>query len=175
VAAAALLVAGILAMPRVTLAAEMQNPPAAQNQAAPGQPATGNSMGQRNSPESVDQRIDSLKSKLQITASEESDWNAVAASMRENAQKLTSLIDEVQSEKTAQSRTAVQDLKTYERFARAHEEGLQKLTAAFSRLYEAMPAAQKKTADDVFNSWQQRHEMHQTGERQAPTTTGQPG
>jgi len=99
----------------------------------------------------------------------------VAAAMRENAQKLTSLIDEVRSEKTAQSRTAIEDLKTYERFARAHEEGLTKLTAAFGRLYEAMPAAQKKTADDVFNSWQQRHEMHRTGEQQPPASTGQPG
>ena len=46
--------------------------------------------------------------------------------------------------------TAVQDLQTYQQFAQAHVDGLKNLTAAFSTLYDAMPDAQKKVADQVF-------------------------
>ena len=45
------------------------------------------------------------------------------------------------------------DLKTYEKFAQAHVKGLKNLIASFSKLYAAMPDAQKKNADQVFQSF----------------------
>ena len=51
--------------------------------------------------------------------------------------------------------TAVDDLKSYGQFAQAHVDGLKGLTASFETLYNSMPDAQKKVADQVF---QNRHE-----------------
>jgi hypothetical protein len=49
-----------------------------------------------------------------------------------------------------QNMNAVEDLKTYQAFAQAHVDGLKNLTSAFSTLYDGMPDAQKKIADQVF-------------------------
>ena len=46
--------------------------------------------------------------------------------------------------------TAVEDLKTYQKFAQAHVDGLKNLISSFDTLYAAMPDAQKKIADEVF-------------------------
>jgi periplasmic protein CpxP/Spy len=46
--------------------------------------------------------------------------------------------------------SAVEDLKTYQKFAQAHVDGLKNLISAFGTLYDAMPDAQKKIADKVF-------------------------
>jgi periplasmic protein CpxP/Spy len=46
--------------------------------------------------------------------------------------------------------TAIQDLQNYQQFAQAHVDGLKNLISAFSTLYNAMPDAQKKVADQVF-------------------------
>ena len=54
----------------------------------------------------------------------------------------------------AEAMTAVDDLKTYGKFAQAHVDGLKSLTASFETLYNSMPDAQKKVADEVF---QNRH------------------
>ena len=48
--------------------------------------------------------------------------------------------------------TAVEDLQTYEKFARAHVEGLKSLTSSFDTLYKSMPETQRKVADEVFRS-----------------------
>jgi hypothetical protein len=68
--------------------------------------------------------------------------------MRENAAAMDKL---TASNRTVapQSMTAVEDLKTYQQFAQAHVDGLKNLA---STLYEAMPDAQKKTADEVFRT-----------------------
>jgi protein CpxP len=103
--------------------------------------------------ETVDQRIASLHEQLKITSAEESDWQHVANTMKENADAMAKLA----SQKANQSdMTAVQDLQTYSDFAQAHVAHLQKLTAAFSKLYDAMPEDQKKLADQVF-----QHSQHQ--------------
>ena len=51
-----------------------------------------------------------------------------------------------------QNRTAVEDLTIYQKFAQAHVDGLQNLISSFEALYNAMPDAQKKIADDVFRN-----------------------
>jgi protein CpxP len=101
--------------------------------------------------ETVEQRINALHASLQITPAEETQWNGVAQAMRENAAAMDKLTAEKRTS-PPQNMTAVDDLKTYQLFAQAHVDGLKNLTSAFSTLYEAMPDAQKKVADQVFQS-----------------------
>lgn len=99
--------------------------------------------------ETVDQRITTLHQELKIVPAEETDWKAVADTMRDNA----GAMEKLASEKQAQSQngmTAVEDLQTYADFAQAHVDHLKKLTSAFETLYNAMPDQQKKLADGVF-------------------------
>jgi protein CpxP len=99
--------------------------------------------------QTVEQRITDLHAALKITADEEKNWNGVAQAMRENARAMDTL---VAANRTTppQSMSAVEDLKTYQKFAQAHVDGLKNLISAFGTLYDAMPDAQKKNADKVF-------------------------
>jgi periplasmic protein CpxP/Spy len=102
--------------------------------------------------ETVEERITNLHAQLQITPDEDTKWNDVAQAMRENAANMDKLV--AQNRMTPpQNTTAVGDLKNYEKFARAHVKGLKNLIASFSTLYAAMPAAQKKNADQVFQTF----------------------
>jgi protein CpxP len=101
--------------------------------------------------ETVEQRITTLHAALKITADEETKWNAVAVAMRENASNMDQLIAE--SRKTPpQDMSAVDDLKSYQKFAQAHVDGLKNLISSFTTLYSAMPDAQKKVANTVFEA-----------------------
>lgn len=121
-----------------------------QTQAAPqGQAAA--SAGEEKA-ETVEQRITSLHAALQITAQEEAKWDRVAKVMRENAANMEKLVAD-KNAKAAEDMTALEDLQTYEKFAEAHVAGLRKLTASFATLYNSMPAAQKKVADEVFQNF----------------------
>jgi periplasmic protein CpxP/Spy len=113
--------------------------------------------------ETVEQRITSLHAALKITSAEDAKWNDVAQAMRENAANMDKLVAE--SRTTApQNMSAVDDLKLYQKFAQAHVDGLKNLISSFSTLYEAMPDAQKKIADQVFESSRQAASTHgQTG------------
>ncbi len=102
--------------------------------------------------ESVEQRIASLHSTLQITPDEETNWSNVAQTMRDNAATMEKLSAQ-KTETAPDSLTAIDDLKTYEKFARAHFDGLKNLVSSFETLYAAMPEGQKKVADRVFRSF----------------------
>jgi len=142
IAIAALLGATMLATPLSAARAE-QTAVAPQKQAAAGATETKG--------ESVEQRITNLHGALKITAEQETHWNAVAQAMRENASNMDKL---VAANRTTppQSMSAVDDLKSYEKFAQAHVDGLKNLISSFEKLYAAMPDAQKKVADGVFNT-----------------------
>jgi hypothetical protein len=99
--------------------------------------------------ETVEQRITTLHSELQITPAEETDWKAVAQTMRDNAASMQKLAEDKMKD-SSQDMTAVDDLQTYATFAQAHVDNLKKLIGAFQTLYNAMPDAQKKVADEVF-------------------------
>jgi hypothetical protein len=101
--------------------------------------------------ETVEQRIANLHTALKITSDEDMKWNAVAQSMRENAAAMDKLVAESRTT-PPQSMSAVDDLRMYQKFAQAHVDGLKNLISSFSTLYSAMPDAQKKTADVVFQS-----------------------
>jgi protein CpxP len=101
--------------------------------------------------ETVEQRIATLHAALKITPDEDAKWSAVAQAMRENASNMDKLVAD--NRKTApQDMSAVDDLKMYQKFAQAHVDGLKNLLSSFTTLYSAMPDAQKKVADSVFEA-----------------------
>ena len=141
VAIAALMGATMLATP--LSAARAQQAVAAQNQAAAGVTET--------TGETVEQRITALHGALKITPDQDAKWNSVAQAMRENASNMDKL---VAANRTTppQNMSAVEDLKTYQKFAQAHVDGLKNLISSFGTLYYAMTDAQKKNADQVFQT-----------------------
>jgi len=103
-------------------------------------------------PETVEQRIQTLKTALQIKPEQESKWNSVAQAMRDNASKMEKLVAEKRKlppDKT----TAVDDLKTYQDFAEQHYDNIKHLISAFKSLYDSMTPDQKKNADMVFEKY----------------------
>jgi protein CpxP len=138
VAFVALMSAPLIAAPLTMTHAQTQTTPAAVNPA-------------ETKGETVEQRITNLHAALKITPEEETQWNGVAQAMRDNAAAMDKL---VAANRTTppQNMTAMEDLKTYEKFAQAHVDGLKNLTSAFSKLYDAMPPDQKKIADQVFQT-----------------------
>jgi periplasmic protein CpxP/Spy len=141
VAIAALMGATMLATPLSAVRAQQAAAP--QSQAATAATETKG--------ETVEQRITSLHAALMITPDQDAKWNAVAQAMRENAANMDKLV--AANRTTApQSMTAVEDLKTYQKFAQAHVDGLKNLIGSFGTLYDAMTAAQKKNADQVFQT-----------------------
>ena len=101
--------------------------------------------------ETVEQRIATLHAALKITPDEDAKWTAVAQALRENASNMDQLIAE--NRKTSpQDMSAVDDLKMYQKVAQAHVDGLKNLISSFTTLYSAMPDAQKKLADAVFEA-----------------------
>jgi hypothetical protein len=72
--------------------------------------------------------------------------------MRNNAAAIEKLIAAKRAQ-PEQNMTAVDDLTTYQEFAKVHLDGLTDLIASFKSLYDSMPEAQKKNADKVFVSF----------------------
>ena len=138
VAAATLLGATLLASPLAAQTTSPKKPPAAA--AATGTKA-----------ETLEQRITVLHTALKITPDQEAKWTPVATAMRDNSAAMEKLVAAKKS--TASSMTAVDDLNTYQEFAQAHADGLKNLSAAFTALYDSMPADQKKNADQVFQKF----------------------
>jgi protein CpxP len=96
----------------------------------------------------VEKHIKDLHARLTITAAEESQWAAVAKTMRDNAKDLDAAIDK--REAAIGNATAVDDLNAYGDIAQAHADAVKKLSAVFSPLYASMSDDQKKVADEVF-------------------------
>jgi hypothetical protein len=134
----AALIAGSLA-PATAQTPDSQKPPAA-------------AAATSSKPETVEQRIATLKTALKITPDLEPKWTNVAQAMRDNASKMEKLVATkraIPPEKT----TAVDDLKTYQEFTEVRLDGLKHLTSAFKSLYDAMTPEQKKNADMVFEKY----------------------
>ena len=96
----------------------------------------------------VEKHIKELHAKLKITPNEESQWDAVAKVMHENATELDEVIDKRKA--NSGTATAIDDLNAYADIAQAHADGVKKLSTAFSPLYASMPDDQKKVADEEF-------------------------
>ena len=103
-------------------------------------------------PETLDQRITTLKTALKITPDQEPKWTAVVQAMRDSSSEMEKLVTTkraIPPEKTS----AVDDLKTYEEFTQVRLDGLKKLNSAFKTLYDSMPSEQQKNADVVFEKY----------------------
>jgi periplasmic protein CpxP/Spy len=72
--------------------------------------------------------------------------------MRDNATAMDKLVQTKRAIAPA-SMTAVDDLATYQEFTQLRLDGLKNLNAAFKSLYNSMPAAQQKNADQVFMTY----------------------
>lgn len=95
----------------------------------------------------VEERIKDMHAKLKITSAQEELWGKVAQIMRDNETQMDALI-KTRVEKANMS--AIDDLNSYGDIADAHADSIKKFTPIFKSLYDSMPDAQKKTADDVF-------------------------
>ncbi|WP_082814163.1 Spy/CpxP family protein refolding chaperone [Paraburkholderia monticola] len=100
--------------------------------------------------ESIDSRINSLHSKLQITQAQEALWQKVAQVMRDNENTMHALRETRMSQMNNMS--AMDDLKSYGQAADAHAEGIRKLTPVFQTLYDSMSDKQKKNTDLIFRT-----------------------
>ncbi|MGE3622650.1 MAG: Spy/CpxP family protein refolding chaperone [Bdellovibrionales bacterium] len=162
-AAAALIGGLVAALPSGVLAASSKSS-AAENESSDrnsgvgeitwsgkrGQKGEGNMSPQ----ERVENRIKNLHDKLKITPEQESAWNDVAQTMRDNEEKMHELVKARHEE--AKSMSAPEDLESYEKIAEAHANGIKKMASAFQSLYDDMSPEQKKNADSVFDRFEGR-------------------
>jgi protein CpxP len=128
--------------------ASAQNP--SQNPSAGKPPAAAAATSSK--PETVEQRIETLKAALKITPDQQSKWDAVAQAMRDNASRMEKLVADKRAI-SPDKMTAVDDLRNYQDFTEAHLDGLKHLTSSFKSLYESMSPEQKKNADMVFQKF----------------------
>jgi hypothetical protein len=110
--------------------------------------------GSRSHEDAVETRIKDLHEKLKITPAQESQWQSFADVMRDNAQTVDAVLKE--RSQNLHAMNAVDDLRSYEKLADAHADGLKKLVPAFEALYNTMSEDQKKTADVVFAEHEKR-------------------
>ena len=96
----------------------------------------------------VQQHIEQLHKQLEITPSQQSEWDQFAQVMQQNAADMRSAIDKRGQE--LNSMTAPQNMQSYTHLAEVHAEDLRRLTAAFAKLYDAMKPQQRQNADEVF-------------------------
>jgi len=151
----ALLGAVLLASPVLAQSASPQAPKT--DKVAPGSP-TGNperaAARGHSTPERVAARIADLHDKLGITATQEPQWKDVTDTMRDNAQAMEEA--STTRERALETMTVMDDLKSYEKMAAAHADGLHKLVVAFGPLYDGMSPDQKMAADTEFQGYRKR-------------------
>ncbi len=130
----------------------LSSPLSAQPQPMPAQSPRDAAQFPQAAKESVEQRIGGLHASLQIAPNQEAAWSRVAQTMRDNDVHMRSLVAERAAMNPA-GFTAVDDMKWYEKFAKAHVGNLRKLMVSFETLYGAMPDSQKRVADHVFKTF----------------------
>jgi protein CpxP len=150
--AALLCLPAAMAQPRQTAAVQgaATPPPAAAASPLAGHPVPG-----KNAEERVERRIKELHSQLQITPAEGPQWNEFAQVMRENARDMDHAF--MQRAQQHPTMNAVQNMQSYEQLSEEHAQRVQKLLPAFQKLYDAMPDAQKRVADQVFRANAEKH------------------
>jgi protein CpxP len=155
IAALVWLPAAAMAQSRQTAAVQgaASPPPAAAASPLAGHPVPG-----KNAEERVERRIKELHGQLQITPAEEPQWNEFAQAMRENARDMDQAF--VQRAQQFPTMNAVQNMQSYEQLSEEHAQRVQKLVPAFQKLYDAMPDAQKRVADQVFRANAEKHMEH---------------
>lgn len=144
---------------------DQQAPTAAEAQAQPSKGSKGMMMRHKD----VETRIKELHDKLKITDEQKDAWNNVADTMRENENTIRPLI-QARHEKSS-SRSAIEDLESYQKIAAAHAEGLEKFIPVFKTLYDSMSDEQKKNADKVFGHFEGRMAQQKAAVKSGKATT----
>ena len=103
----------------------------------------------------VDGRIAFLKAELKITPAQETEWQQVAAAMRENARALDQTITTAQQNRTTID--AVQRLESREQFAKVLADNDARLLAAFKPLYASLSPEQQQMANQLVGGHYHRH------------------
>jgi hypothetical protein len=119
----------------------------------------------------VETRIKTLHDELKITPDQESQWNTVAQTMRENESTLAPLYE---ARKNASSMNAIDNLKSHQALSQAYAEAFGKFVTAFEPLYQGMSDTQKKWADESFakeDSHMHKAMMQKTKVKTSKTTT----
>jgi hypothetical protein len=91
-----------------------------------------------------------LHDELKVTPAEEPLWTSFADSMRDSAAQLGAAYRQRRDQLPTMN--ALQDMNSFIDLEQMRLDGLKKSSAAFSALYQAMPADQQKVADTVFLS-----------------------
>ncbi len=138
------------------LAAIAAPPAGAQTQpASPGAlTGTGSPIGGRRATERVERYITDLHGRLGIKPTQQPQWDAFAAVMRDNAAKQEAAYNE--RDTAAAPMTAIDDLKAYATMERNRAADVDRLVPAFEALYTAMDPAQRAQADKTFQDVQRR-------------------
>ena len=105
----------------------------------------------------VDGRIALMKAELKIAPAQETQWQQVAAAMRDNASALDQAISNARGQRGTMD--AVQRLTLREQFAKVRAENDARLLTAFKPLYASLSPEQQQIANDLVvphHGWHHR-------------------
>ena len=105
----------------------------------------------------ADGRIAFLKAELKITPPQETQWQQVAAAMRENANALDQVI--TAARQNASAMNAVQRIERRQQFASVRADNDARLLAAFKPLYASLSPEQQRLANQLVmphHGWHHR-------------------
>ncbi len=106
------------------------------------------------SQDAAEQRVRNLQAELRITDAQMPQWSAFAQAMRDSAASTDALFRQRAS--TAQSMSALDNMKSYAQVARAYADNTEKLSASFEILYGVLSDQQKQTIDTLFRQQAQQ-------------------
>lgn len=106
----------------------------------------------------VEQRIRDLYATLHITRAQDTEWNAFAQVMLNNAKAMEATVGQHGGSRATLS--APEILDNYAAISAQHALNVEKLSAAFAVLYASLSPAQQHTADEMF-----RHTPRRKAER----------
>jgi protein CpxP len=132
-----------------------QTMPAPENSGAAQSDARHHAMQRMLPGQLVDGRIAFLKAELKITSPQETQWQQVAAAMRENANVLDQAITTTRQNRG--NMNAVQRIKLREQFAKVHADNDARLLAAFKPLYASLSPEQQQVANQLVAPHHERH------------------
>ncbi len=115
-------------------------------------------------PAAVEQRVQQLHAQLRITPQEQSQWDAFAQTMRQNADNMRTAIDQRGSQ--METMDAAQNMQSYAQLAQVHAQDMQQMASAFQTLYQSMSPEQRQNADQLFRARDQRVAAHKRAHQQ---------
>ena len=157
--------AALLAMPAMAqTGATSSGAPAAASPPVSAPPAVTPPHAAAHTPAAVERRVEQLHAQLRITPQEQSQWDAFAQTMRQNADNMRTAIDQRGSQMDTMD--AAQNMQSYAQLAQIHAQDMQQMAAAFQTLYQSMSPEQRQNADQLFRARDQRVAAHKRAHQQ---------